>query len=809
MPAVPRIPRAACRPAAAALALAAVAALAGCGEQELYEAPGSPFARAARLPLPSAVEGVAVIGERAYLAGGQAGLHCVLLDDPAHPQLTATLNTTKYAVSLEAVRVFAGHAARDIAYVVEGTEGVTSYEVTDPAAPVSFNQGSTATDGVSLFIVEGAGFADPVTVYLAESWKGVRVFTVDPADPGLLAYGGVFAGTQGYARGVAVRDGWAYVADDEMGLAVLDARQLILGAVRLVAWHDTPGNAQDVVLDGDHAFVADGTEGLAVFRVNGGDAPVPVAQLDLAGFSRALVVRDGVCALAAAGAGAQFVDVSDPAVPVWLGAEPTTYATDIAFTAAGLCLVTDRADGLIVLAGRGPFRDVTPPARVDDLAAAPLGASRATLTWTATGDDRLVGRATACELRVAATPILDEAAWAAAAAVPDAPAPAAPGEPQTFVVAGLSPVTGYHFALRLRDDAGLLGALSNDAAVTTLSGSSLREAALDRTAGTPATLFAWSVVYENSDGLAPLAAEARVDDGALVLPLQLVAGDYATGALLRAESALARGAHVWAVRVTAPGGVVLETDPVAGPLVGAAVFTRGSPAGEAGRGADEPVHVVVLTDSVAAWPHEVTQGEWTALGLANPSRFAGDQRPVESVTWLQAVQWCNLRSLQDGLTPAYAVGGEAVAWDRDADGWRLPTEAEWEWLCRAGTTTALPGGELAELQCGLDPVLDGLGWYCGNAGPATHEVAGKAPNARGLYDLHGNVQEWCWDWYAGYPAGPVLDPAGPAVGFQRVTRGGDWYYFARACRSAARGARWPDAGDDRLGLRPVRTLFAR
>ncbi len=765
--------------------------------------------RVGQLPLPSASEGVAALGDRAYVAGGQAGLHCVLLADPAHPVLAGTANTTKYALSIETLRTFANHTLVDVAYVVEGTEGITSYDVTDPARPFSFNQGTTATDGVSLCLVEGADFAAPVTVFLAESWKGVRVFSVDPAQPGLLAYGGVFTGTLGYAKGVAARDGWAYVADDEMGLGVVDARQLLLGAVRLVASHDTPGNALDVALAGDYAFVADGTEGLAVFRVSAGDEPAPVAQVDLAGFSRAIAVRDGICAIAAAGAGVQFLDVSDPEAPVWLGAEPTAYATDVAFTPDGLCLVSDRSEGLVVLGGRGPFADATPPAPVADLAAAALSGSRVELAWHAPGDDRMVGRAAAYEARIAATPIADETAWALATPLPDAPAPADPGDRQTMVAAGLAPETGYHFALRARDEAGNLAALSNDAGATTLPGAVLREPRLEPAAATTAQPVAWTVVYEQTDGLAPLAAEVVVDDGAVTVPLALAAGDYATGATLRAQAVLGHGAHTWSCRVTAPGGEVLTTPVVAGPVVGAVVYTRGSPPQELGRGDDEPAHVVVLGDSVRAWPHEVTQAEWTALGLANPSRFVGPDLPVETVTWRQAAEWCNLRSLEDGLTPAYAIAGESVAWDRGADGWRLPTEAEWEWLCRAGATSSLAGGELTEPRCGLDPVLDGLGWYCGNAGAGTHPVGQKGANAFGLRDVHGNVQEWCWDWYAPYPAGPALDPAGPAEGDRRVVRGGSWYYFARTCRAAARAAWYPASADDVVGLRPVRTLFGQ
>ena len=132
-------------PRALALACLALALLcAGCGQQDLYSPPGAPVHVLGRLPLPSVNEGVAVLGSHAFVAGGQAGLHVVDLADPSHPVLTATLNTTKYAESIEVIRTFAGHTLIDLALVVEGTEGITSYDVTNPDLPVSFNQGTTA-----------------------------------------------------------------------------------------------------------------------------------------------------------------------------------------------------------------------------------------------------------------------------------------------------------------------------------------------------------------------------------------------------------------------------------------------------------------------------------------------------------------------------------------------------------------------------------------------------------------------------------------------------------------------------------------
>jgi sulfatase modifying factor 1 len=243
-------------------------------------------------------------------------------------------------------------------------------------------------------------------------------------------------------------------------------------------------------------------------------------------------------------------------------------------------------------------------------------------------------------------------------------------------------------------------------------------------------------------------------------------------------------------------------------------YTMGSLATEPGRDSDEDLHGVAFSHGVVASPHEVSQAEWEAMGMINSSQFRGPALPVETVTWFEAVEYCNRLSTDAGLTPAYVIAGESVSWNREADGWRLPTEAEWEWLCRAGSATAFAGGDITVTLCldeggQPDPVLDGLGWYCGNAGNATHDVEGKSPNAGGLYDMHGNVWEWCWDWYGALGEDPVLDPTGPPAGFRRVIRGGSWFYYASDCRSARRGSYFPTSADDVVGLRVVRSVFTK
>ena len=172
-----------------------------------------------------------------------------------------------------------------------------------------------------------------------------------------------------------------------------------------------------------------------------------------------------------------------------------------------------------------------------------------------------------------------------------------------------------------------------------------------------------------------------------------------------------------------------------------------------------------------------------------------------------------------GLAHAYTITGKqysgdyiisaAVTWNQGANGYRLPTEAEREYACRAGSTTAFCDGATTDTLCGqLDPDLDRVGWYCGNAGGATHPVKDKQPNAWGLYDMHGNVWEWCWDTWDGsdYGSGPATDPTGRRweTGV-RIVRGGYWNADARDCRSAVRRGGITSVIYYSIGLRVART----
>jgi formylglycine-generating enzyme required for sulfatase activity len=247
-------------------------------------------------------------------------------------------------------------------------------------------------------------------------------------------------------------------------------------------------------------------------------------------------------------------------------------------------------------------------------------------------------------------------------------------------------------------------------------------------------------------------------------------------------------------------------------------FTMGSPSDETGRFDDETQHEVTLTKGFWLKETEVTQSEWQAVMGSNPSEFTSCGRtcPVESVNWWDATQFLNTLSAMHGLTSCYALRGcsstpgsecDTISEVANCTGYRLPTEAEWEYAYRAGSTTAFYNGGISQTtDCSVDSNLNAIGWYCGNASSTTHPVGGKAPNAWGIYDMAGNVWEWTWDWYATYPSGSQVDYRGPTNGPTHVERGGSWDDIAQSCRGALRDSfSDPNSRFNTLGLRPVRS----
>ncbi|MFH1139669.1 MAG: caspase family protein [Pseudomonadota bacterium] len=225
-------------------------------------------------------------------------------------------------------------------------------------------------------------------------------------------------------------------------------------------------------------------------------------------------------------------------------------------------------------------------------------------------------------------------------------------------------------------------------------------------------------------------------------------------------------------------------------LIRSGSFNMGSPDEELGRERDEAKVLVKLNRSYYIQTTEVTQAQWKKVMGDNPSQYkdCGENCPVDSVSWTMIQEFLKRLNAKDG-----------------AGKYRLPTEAEWEYACRAGSSTAFANGEITQVR-GVDPVLDKIGWYAGNSGLKPHPVAKLAPNRWGLYDMHGNVYEWCQDWYDYYPENFTQDPKGPESGRYRVIRSGSWYWHPWSERSADRFYDYPDTYQYYYGFRLARDL---
>jgi len=225
-------------------------------------------------------------------------------------------------------------------------------------------------------------------------------------------------------------------------------------------------------------------------------------------------------------------------------------------------------------------------------------------------------------------------------------------------------------------------------------------------------------------------------------------------------------------------------------LLPAGTFTMGSPSDEPGRDSSETQHQVTITQAFYMQQTEVTIAQWETVMGSNPSTHTGCPTcPVETIGW---------NDVQEFITKMNARGEGTYG---------LPTEAQWEYAVRAGSTTMFYNGGTYITDpywCEYDPNLDDIGWYCYNS-IDPNPVALKTPNAWGLYDMSGNVMEWCADWYEAYPSKAVTDPTGPTKGTARVIRGGSWNNQARFCRSAQRSCLSPQTAhpSSQVGCRMV------
>ena len=330
-------------------------------------------------------------------------------------------------------------------------------------------------------------------------------------------------------------------------------------------------------------------------------------------------------------------------------------------------------------------------------------------------------------------------------------------------------------------------------------------------------------------GAAELECGADALPGAVKSVVEQLTREESPRSLRKAESDGGR------LKVAGLTGVSIEMS-----LIRAGAFVMGSPASEAGRDKDEIPHGVTITRSFYLSKTEVTQGQWEEVMGTNPSgfRLCGENCPVESVNWYEALAFANALSVANQLPECYELSGCKNAPGQGmvckvvrfvgvaCTGFRLPTEGEWEFAARAGTTGATYAGRLTLKGKHNIPELDPIAWYGGNSrveypggfdcsdweekqydaslcGP--HPVATKWPNSWKLHDMLGNIWEWVWDWKGDYPQRQTTDPTGPRSGSQRVVRGGSWGFAARFCRSSDRDGATPDFRAGYVGFRIART----
>jgi formylglycine-generating enzyme required for sulfatase activity len=227
-------------------------------------------------------------------------------------------------------------------------------------------------------------------------------------------------------------------------------------------------------------------------------------------------------------------------------------------------------------------------------------------------------------------------------------------------------------------------------------------------------------------------------------------------------------------------------------LVPAGSFQMGSAQGDAD---EKPARAVTISRGFYMSRYEVTQEQWQEVMGTKPAGQEVEDLPMANVSWYEAVEYCNRLSRREGLRPCYKGSGESVSCDFSANGYRLPTEAEWEYAARGGNRSrgyTFAGGDSPEE----------VAWHQNDAGARVHPVGQKKPNELGLYDLSGNLYEWCWDWYGSYAA--AMSPDGPRTGSRRVLRGGGWASTAESLRVTNRGYDTPEYKSKYVGFRPVR-----
>ena len=290
---------------------------------------------------------------------------------------------------------------------------------------------------------------------------------------------------------------------------------------------------------------------------------------------------------------------------------------------------------------------------------------------------------------------------------------------------------------------------------------------------------------KNLDG-EQLALEVLGPDGAWRLPLRLEQAEFLGKELLEFVDELKQQTKI--SRLKQYINEVMLDIPVG-------KFWMGSEPNRTIADDELPRHQVHLSQSIEMNRLVVSQALYQMVTGENPSFFLDPQNPVEAISWFDAIRFCNQLSELLNLQPCYEINGQTVYWYRDRNGYRLPTEAEWEYVARANQNVRFSGGAS----------LDLLAWVSKNSQNQINNIGLKDPNNWGLYDMSGLVFEWCWDWYGPYTGVKEIDPVGPEDGQQRVCRGGAWNRDGWFARVSCRASEIPISRCSNIGFRFCRT----
>ena len=242
-------------------------------------------------------------------------------------------------------------------------------------------------------------------------------------------------------------------------------------------------------------------------------------------------------------------------------------------------------------------------------------------------------------------------------------------------------------------------------------------------------------------------------------------------------------------------------------LIPAGSFQMGNTGAFIGYDNEKPVRTVTISKAFYMSKYEITRHQYNEVMGNTPDYFEGDNLPINYVQWYEAIAFCNKLSIKDGFDTCYSGNYDKIVCNWNANGYRLPTEAEWEYACKAGSTTDFYFGNLRiDTTYSLDSTIYKYAWlrWVGHELKAPQEVGQKLPNSFGLYDMCGNVREWCWDRFGNYDPESELDPKGTGTDSLRVRRGGGWDYGSEFARSSFRNAYYPYVRSPSVGFRIVR-----